>query len=101
MHVSGSVMLRHMAKRGSSPLHRVLSSGDMSPNLPRHILKLDFTSREHARYRALSRKAQKGSLTNKESAELDGLLMTNDILTILQSKARVTIRKNRTKTAIS
>ena len=67
--------------------------GELPVELARYLLQLDFTKRDHVRYQKLSQKAQSGSLTAKEKDELDDLLTANDVLTILQSKARVSIRK--------
>lgn len=60
----------------------------------KYILSLDFSKRDHARYQKLAAKAQAGKLTESEGAELDVFLAANSILTVLQSKARVAIRKH-------
>jgi hypothetical protein len=60
----------------------------------RYILSLDFSKREHARYQKLAAKAQAGKLTKAEGEELDEFLTVNSMLTVLQSKARVALRKH-------
>ena len=52
------------------------------------ILRLDFSDADVARYEVLSAKAQLGTLSDAESAELDSLLTANDLLTILHAKAK-------------
>ena len=79
----------------SAILDRVIrpKHGDLSPELARHILSLDFDQTDRARYEALSIKAQEGTLTGDEESELDGYLVVNDLLTVLQSKARVSLKQ--------
>ncbi len=73
-----------------SALERLLrpSEGDLPPEFARRRLAMDFSPAEHARYVELSEKAQAGSLTPEERDELDDLLTANDVLTILQAKAK-------------
>lgn len=70
--------------------------GDLAPDLARYLLSLSFPRRIKNRYLKLSEKAQLGTLTHREEAELDDYLNANAFLTILQSKARVSLR-NRAK----
>jgi hypothetical protein len=77
-----------MAKR-SSILEQVVDAGDeMSPAVARYILALDFPRAAHKRYERLSAKAQKGTLTDDERAELQELLTVDAWLSILQAKAK-------------
>lgn len=64
-----------------------------TPESARSILKLDFDPEDHRRIEALSRKAQDGALTPDEAAELEEYVRVNDVLTILQSKARASLKK--------
>ncbi len=68
--------------------------GDFSPEHARYVLSLDFSPSEHARYNELAAKAQDGNLTDTERAELDEFLNVNAFLMILQSKARVSLKKH-------
>lgn len=68
--------------------------GDLSPEVAQYILKLDFPPEDHARYHELSVKAQEGALTPQEQTELDDYLSVNTLLTIVQSKARVSLRQH-------
>lgn len=67
--------------------------GDLAADLARYILSLDFPETDQARFQHLSAKAQEGTLTDEERAELDDLLNINDFLTIVQSKARASLAK--------
>jgi hypothetical protein len=73
-----------------SALERLLrpAEGGIPEDFARHLLSLDFTPADHARYEQLSLKAQEGTLTSDEREILDDLLTANDVLTILQAKAR-------------
>jgi len=79
-----------MAHRPSSTLQRILEAdrGTFSAQLAEYLLTLDFTPDEKSRYRELSEKAQEGALSEDEKIELEDLLTADDVLMILQSKAR-------------
>jgi hypothetical protein len=66
--------------------------GGLSPELAQYLLTLDFTPEQHARYATLSGKAEAGTLTDSEAAEIDEYLATNALLTVLQSKARLSLK---------
>ena len=72
--------------------------GGFSEEHARYVLSLDFTSDEQARYADLAAKAQEGSSALAEKAELDHLLMVNAMLAVLQSKARVSLKKHNSAT---
>jgi hypothetical protein len=71
-------------------LERIIrpAEGSMPADLARYLLDLDFAAPDHERIAALSARAQDGALSPEEEAELDGYLHVNDLLSILQSKAR-------------
>jgi hypothetical protein len=54
----------------------------------RELLTLDFEPADHARYEVLSEKASLGGMTVDEEVELNDLLTANNVLMILQSRAR-------------
>ena len=60
----------------------------------RYVLSLDFSPEEQARYAELAGKVQSGVMTEQEEAELNEFLAANALLTILQSKARISIKKH-------
>ena len=66
-----------------------------TPELARAILKLDFDREDHQRVELLSAKAQKGALTPEERAELEEYIRVNNELMILQSKARLSLKRKR------
>ena len=68
--------------------------GGFSTEHANYVLSLDFSADEHARHDELSAKAQEGRLTPEERVELDEFLAVNAILMILQSKARVSLKKH-------
>lgn len=70
------------------------AKGGLSPALAQYVLSLAFTDRLKERYRELSDKAQSGTLTPAEEAELDEYLSTDVFISILQSKARVSLKNN-------
>jgi hypothetical protein len=70
--------------------------GTFSPEHAEYILSLHFSREQHARYDALSQKASGGKLRVSERAELEDMLTANAILSILHSKARISLRKRNT-----
>lgn len=82
-------MLTHpgILERVIDPQH-----GDFPPDLARQVLKFDFPSADHARYEDLSAKAQQGTLSEEERAELEDYLNVNDFLMILRAKAQASLR---------
>ena len=84
-----------MSTRASILEHVIMpKNGDLSADLARYILSLDFPETDQARFQHLSGKAQEGTLTDDERAELDEFLNVNDFLTIVQSKARASLAKH-------
>ena len=86
-------MIHDMVAQSSS-LERVFqpTNGSLPEPLARYLLSLDFSDDDKTRYEELSYKSQESSLTPSEAEELDDLLTTNDVLTILQSKARASLK---------
>jgi len=74
----------------SSVLMRLLrfSDGNLPAEFARELLALEFEPGDVARDEALSVKAQLGELTVEEQVELNELLTANDVLMILQARAR-------------
>jgi hypothetical protein len=69
------------------------SRGTLSPEAARAILKLDFDPEDRERINLLSAKAQKGSLSPEERAELEEYVRVNAELIVLQSKARLSLKR--------
>ncbi len=68
--------------------------GNFSPEHARYVLSLSIPKRDQKLYQKLSEKAQLGTLSKSEGETLDHFLNTNAFLTILKSKARISL-KNR------
>ena len=78
---------------GASILEQIIEPrmGSFSIEHARYILSLDFSPEQQAHYSTLALKAQDGDLNAQEVAELDEFLAANALLTILQSKARMSL----------
>jgi hypothetical protein len=64
-----------------------------NPEAARSILKLTFSPADRERVLALTAKNQDGGLTPEERAELEEYIRADDFLSILQSKARLSLKK--------
>ena len=67
--------------------------GTLTPETARGFLKLGFSDDDQRRVAVLSRKAQDGSLGPEERAELDEYIRVNNELMILQSRARLSLKR--------
>jgi hypothetical protein len=65
-----------------------LNVESISPATARKLLEFRFGAAHHARVKALSRKAQAGTLGPAEQEELDEYICVGTLLAILQSRAR-------------
>ncbi len=81
---------------GASVLERIIESrkGGFSSEHARFILSMDFAPEEKARYDELAQKVGDGPLTALEEAELSEFVTANALMTILQSKARISLKKH-------
>ena len=80
--------------RQSGILQRVIGTerGTLAPDLARYVLTLEFPPADQARYAQLAELAQQGTLSAPEQIELDEYLNANDFLTVVQSKARTSLK---------
>ena len=69
------------------------AQADLAPEVARAILKLDFDAEDHCRVDELSEKAQKGTLTPEGRAELEEYVRVGNELAVLQSKARLSLKR--------
>lgn len=67
--------------------------GDFSPDVAREILSLQLSGEDQARMRELSLKAQDGTLTNAEQAEVENYRRVGYWLGILWSRARLSLKR--------
>jgi hypothetical protein len=81
---------------GASILQRIIEpqTGGFSNEHARYVLSLDFSADEQARYADLARKVQEGRLSEQDEADLNEFVAANALLTILQSKARISLKKH-------
>jgi len=70
-------------------------NGGFSPDVARSILRLDFSKRDHMRMARLQAKASHTTLTGREREKLEELLRAADMLAILQSKARQSLKRQK------
>jgi hypothetical protein len=79
---------------GTAILSRLIEpeNDDLSPDAARSILRLDFPKKDHARVRKLSAKASAGKLSDDERQKLEEYLRVSDLLALLQSKARLSLK---------
>ncbi len=83
------------SKTASAIWSRIVKAdqANLTPELARTILKFGFNPKDHRRIDELSARAQKGTLTPEERAELEEYVRVNTQLTILQSKARLSLKQ--------
>ncbi len=65
----------------------------LSATLARHVLKLQFSAEDQTRMHELAQKNRQDRLSADEAEELDNFIRVGDLLAILQSKARRSLRK--------
>jgi hypothetical protein len=77
-------------------LTRVIApeEGGLPTEAAKQILNLGFTEADHTRMGDLSRRAQIGTLTPGERDELEGFINVSHLIALLQSKARMSLRKH-------
>ena len=68
------------------------AEANLSPEVANHFLSLRFTDKEQARYKQLAEK-DKVDLTLAERSELEALVHASTVLMLLQSKARLSLKK--------
>jgi len=94
LHPDNSGMMRDMNK--ALELLDVLfrpSDGGFSEELSRFVLSLHFTDAQKDRYLELAEKVTQAPLTTEEQEELESFVYINHILGVLQSKARLSLRR--------
>jgi hypothetical protein len=67
---------------------------ELNKALAEYLLSLDFQPGDHERMNRLSEKAQEGRLSADEQRELDSYLSMGHFLAMLQSKARITLKRS-------
>lgn len=67
-------------------------NADFSPEAAREILSLQFDDADQKRMQALSLKAQEGTLTPDEQADIESYRRVGRMLGVLWSKARLSLK---------
>lgn len=73
--------------------HRIIERDEehFPIDLAQRVIRWDFGPQQHARIEELSVRAAEGSLSEAEERELGAYVHVGDLLSILQSKARITL----------
>jgi hypothetical protein len=82
---------------GAAILNRLFDpEGDHLPaDAARFLARLDFPKCDHVRMEELSKKAAEGALSSDEREELNEYLRVADLLAVIQSKARRSLKRAR------
>lgn len=83
-----------MNNTGAKIMTRLIN-GSLSAELAECILSWDFPKKDHRRMAKLQAKASEGTLTAKDRVQLEQYLGAADLLAILQSKARRTLKRGK------
>ena len=68
-------------------------SAQLPPEVARFFLELSFSEPDRKRMAMLSEKANEGELSPDEHDDLSMYVVLNDFLTIMQSRARMSLKK--------
>ena len=92
---AGADLATQTSKTASAIWSRIVKAdqANLTPEVARTILKFGFDPEDHRRIDELSAKAQKGTLSPEERADLEEYVRVNTQLTILQSKARLSLKR--------
>jgi hypothetical protein len=87
---------RKKASTGATILARLIEpeEASFSPEAARSILRLKFTRSDQVQVNKLSLGAQEGTLTVEEHAELEEYIRVADLLAMLKSKARLSLKES-------
>lgn len=79
-----------------SILERLLdpTSGTLSAKTAQEVLDLTFPESDQQRLEELAEKSTAGTLTAEEAKEYDGYIEAADFLSLLQSKARLSLKQH-------
>lgn len=70
------------------------SSGDqLLPEAAEYLLSIRFADSDVDRMRQLAERSETGDLTREERAEFDSYLHVGNLLAVIQSKARLALRR--------
>jgi hypothetical protein len=70
------------------------SNPSFTPDVARGILQLGYADLDRARLAELATKSNDGTLTVDERREMEGYVFVSDVLALLKSKARLSLKKH-------
>lgn len=70
------------------------SNPTLTPQAAAGILQLGYSEADHARMAELAGKSNAGTLTPEERRELESYVFVGDVLSLMKSKARLSLRKH-------
>lgn len=81
---------------GADIFSRVIdpSNPTLTPAAARALLELGYSQADHQRMAELAEKSNQGTLTTEERDELEGYVFVGDVLAMLKSKARISLKKH-------
>jgi hypothetical protein len=84
-----------------SILRRLIDSGheQLSPGAAEAVLHIRFSDTDQARVQELAAKSNRGSLSAEEADEYEAYISAADLLSLWQSKARMSLTKNNLSSA--
>ena len=69
------------------------SNPTLTAEAAKALLDLGYSEMDHRRMAELARKSNEGMLSDEERREFEGYVFVGDILAMLKSKARLSLRK--------
>ncbi len=70
------------------------SNPTLTPQAAAGILQLSYSEADHRRMAELAQKSAEGLLTSDERRELESYVFVGDVLSLLKSKARLSLRNH-------
>ena len=70
------------------------SNPTLTPEAAAGILQLGYSESDHRRMAELAQKSGEGTLTADERREFESYVFVGDVLSLLKSKARLSLRKH-------
>ena len=66
---------------------------DIPPDAAKYLLSIEFGESDRVRMQELADRSEAGLLTEQEQAEFDSYLHIGNLLAVMQSKARIALRR--------
>ena len=69
------------------------SNPTLTAETAKALLQLSYSEADHARCAALAQKSNEGTITDDERRELASYVFVGDVISLLKTKARLSLRK--------